>query len=234
MKGYVYVVGNSSASKIGYSFNPKSRARDIANKYFPNSDFETYIGDISEESEKWETRCHEIADLFKISNEFFSIPFSKAVELVIRTRPNDSEHKSKVSLIGEITNENYDSAVSLINDCEKINLSGVVMGDLTSLWQAGNLMRAKEGKRDANLSKFLDSEKTKQFIRVCNDNGYQKAFSVTGVGNKKRTWACVHLMIYAAEYLSLEFHYQVIDAFCNGRIRDYSDGEKVIYRVADF
>lgn len=93
------------------------------------------------------------------------------------------------------------------------------MGNLTQLWNAGNKLREKP----ANMSKFLSSESTKRFIEVAESKTGGKCFEVTGSGNKKRTWASIHLMIYAAEYLSPDFHFEVIDTFVKGKILDFRD-----------
>ena len=93
------------------------------------------------------------------------------------------------------------------------------MGNLTQLWNAGNKLRDKP----ANLSKFLSSESTKRFMSIVESNTGGKCFEMTGSGNKKRTWANIHLMIYAAEYLSPEFHFEVIDTFIKGKILDFRD-----------
>lgn len=93
------------------------------------------------------------------------------------------------------------------------------MGNLTQLWNVGNKLRDKP----ANLSKFLSSESTKRFMAIVEDKTGGKCFEITGAGNKKRTWGNIHLMVYAAEYLSPDFHFEVIDTFINGKILDYRD-----------
>ncbi len=93
------------------------------------------------------------------------------------------------------------------------------MGNLTQLWNVGNKTREKP----ANLTVFLSSEKTKSFIEVVERKTGQKCIEVTGTGNKKRTWANIHLMVYAAEYLSNEFHFEVIDTFIKGKILELRD-----------
>lgn len=93
------------------------------------------------------------------------------------------------------------------------------MGNLTQLWNAGNKTREKP----ANLSKFLSSESTKRFINVVEKKSKSKCYEVTGSGNTKRTWASLHLMIYAAEHLSDEFHYEVIDTFIKGKLLEFRD-----------
>ena len=186
-------------------------------------DFLVHIGSESTAAEVWESRCHDVFDLFRIKGELFSVPFSSAVKAVDGLRPLDSELASIKSENNKVISGNYSGAVSLINDCEKIVKFGSTMGDLTSLWAIGNVMRVNEGKKPANLSKFLSSEKTRLFIEACGKNGYSNPVIIDGVGNKKRTWAVIHMMIYAAEYLSVEFNYQIIDAFVNGLISDYDD-----------
>ncbi len=97
------------------------------------------------------------------------------------------------------------------------------MGNLTQLWSCGNSIRISDGKSAANLTRFLSSEATRSFMEVAEKKSGQKCFEVTGAGNKKRTWASIHLMIYAAEHLSPEFHYEVIDTFVKGKILDLRD-----------
>lgn len=98
------------------------------------------------------------------------------------------------------------------------------MGDLTQLWRVGNISRVGAMAAPADLSKFLKSEKTKRFIAVCerNNDGNQ-CVAITGRGKNSRTWASIHMMIYAAEYLSEDFHYEVIDMFINNKILEYRD-----------
>lgn len=97
------------------------------------------------------------------------------------------------------------------------------MGSLTQLWNCGNTIRGLNGKSPANLSRFLKSSSTVEFISIAEKESGCKAFEVTGRGNTKRTWASMHLMIYAAEYLSAQFHYEVIDTFIKGKLLDYRD-----------
>ena len=96
------------------------------------------------------------------------------------------------------------------------------MGNLTQLWSAGNVMRVGDGKSMANLTAFLGSAKTIEFMEALKKQGVNP-YEVTGRGNTKRTWACIELMIYAAEYLSVSFHVEVIQAFIKGKILEYRD-----------
>ena len=96
------------------------------------------------------------------------------------------------------------------------------MGSLTQLWRTGNMMRSSEGSREANITKFLDSGKTQNFIAAIEKQGI-KAIEKTGRGKTARTWACLELMIYAAEYLSTDFHLEVIQTFIKGKLLDFRD-----------
>ncbi len=97
------------------------------------------------------------------------------------------------------------------------------MGDLTQLWKVGNQSRVSEGKSIANMALWQKSAKTKEFIKVVIDNIGHNPITVTGRGKTSRTWANIHMMIYAAEYLSTGFHFEVIDSFVKGRILEYRD-----------
>lgn len=96
------------------------------------------------------------------------------------------------------------------------------MGNLTQLWSCGNLLRLKDGKSVANLSNFLKSGKTIEFIDALKEQGITP-MEITGRGNTRRTWACLELMIYAAEYVSVSFHVEVIQTFIRGKILDFRD-----------
>lgn len=97
------------------------------------------------------------------------------------------------------------------------------MGDLTQLWKAGNQMRAKNGKSAANMALWQKSARTKAFIGTVEINIGHAPINVTGRGKSSRTWANIHMMIYAAEYLCTEFHFEVIDSFIQGKILEYRD-----------
>jgi hypothetical protein len=97
------------------------------------------------------------------------------------------------------------------------------MGDLTQLWKVGNATKIVNGGSPANLSKFMQSAKTLEFINVIKEKTGGEAVQVSGRGNTRKTWASIHMMIYAAEYLSTEFHFEVIDAFVKGKILEYRD-----------
>ena len=97
------------------------------------------------------------------------------------------------------------------------------MGDLTDLWRVGSMFRAGEGKTSPNITQFLKSDKTKTFLAKVEKEIGQNPIQKTGRGKSAKTWANLHVMVYAAEYLSVDFHFEVIDAFINNRILSYRD-----------
>ena len=97
------------------------------------------------------------------------------------------------------------------------------MGDLTQLWKAGNQMRAINGKSAANMALWQKSARTQAFVDTVALNIGHAPINVTGRGKSSRTWANIHMMIYAAEYLCTEFHFEVIDSFVQGKILEYRD-----------
>jgi len=97
------------------------------------------------------------------------------------------------------------------------------MGSLTDLWTVGNSMRIADGKSIANMAMFLKSSKTIEFMEIIKESIGGECINLTGKGNKKETWANIHFMIYAAEYLSPKFHFEVIDSFVNNKILEWRD-----------
>ena len=96
-----------------------------------------------------------------------------------------------------------------------------MMGSLTDLFNIGNKMRVMEGKGVANMTLFINSASTQEFIRIiCEEQACHpdSVITRTGRGKSSRTEASLHLLIYAAEYLSTRFHYQIIDTFITGRL----------------
>ena len=96
-----------------------------------------------------------------------------------------------------------------------------MMGSLTDLFNIGNKMRVMEGKGVANMTLFINSASTQGFIRIiCEEQACHpdSVITRTGRGKSSRTEASLHLLIYAAEYLSTRFHYQIIDTFITGRL----------------
>ena len=100
------------------------------------------------------------------------------------------------------------------------------MGSLTDMFNIGNKMRVLEGKSPANITHFVNSKDTKDFISECAAaQGIPRETVVRTVGRGKasRTEANLHLLVYAAQYLSTKFHYQVIDTFINNKILQWRD-----------
>lgn len=97
------------------------------------------------------------------------------------------------------------------------------MGDLTQLWKVGTIIRVNGGMAVPQLNNFLQSQSTRDFIDVCERKTGKPCIEITGRGKNGRTWASIHMMIYAAEYLSTEFHFEVIDAFINNKILEWRD-----------
>ena len=100
------------------------------------------------------------------------------------------------------------------------------MVSLTDLFRAGNIYRGASGVSPANQSLFIQSAKTQEFINVIKSKrklNDEQIYSQTGRGKSSKTFVCLHLAVYAAEYLSAEFHYDVIDAFINGKILEWRD-----------
>lgn len=100
------------------------------------------------------------------------------------------------------------------------------MGSLTDLFNIGNKMRAMEGKSAANITLFQQSNATQEFIKVIMEEQgiqYDQVINVTGRGKSSRTEANLHLLVYAAQYLSTRFHYQVIDTFIKGKLLEWRD-----------
>ena len=96
-----------------------------------------------------------------------------------------------------------------------------MMGSLTDLFNIGNKMRVMEDKGVANMTLFINSASTQEFIRIiCEEQACHpdSVITRTGRGKSSRTEASLHLLIYAAEYLSTRFHYQIIDTFITGRL----------------
>lgn len=101
-----------------------------------------------------------------------------------------------------------------------------MMGSLTDLFNIGNKMRVMEGKGIANMTLFVNSASTQEFIRIiCEEQACHpdSVITKTGRGKSSRTEVNLHLLIYAAEYLSTRFHYQVIDTLITGKLLQLRD-----------
>jgi hypothetical protein len=100
------------------------------------------------------------------------------------------------------------------------------MGNLADVFAIGNKHRVLNGKAPANLTLFCSSKTTKEFIdSVAKRLGVDKSSLIftKGRGKSSRVVANIFIIIYAAEYLSPDFHVEVIDTFINTRLLTWRD-----------
>ena len=106
-------------------------------------------------------------------------------------------------------------------------LHKTALGDLTALFKIGLKYRIEKGFLSVNISTFLNSAKTKKFIEIIARNQDISIKEVVQNNGKKgkasRTYANLHFIIYTAEYLDPDFHYEVIDTFIHSRILEKRD-----------
>ena len=99
-------------------------------------------------------------------------------------------------------------------------------GCLADVFTIGNKHRVLEGKSAMNASQFLQNNSTKDFVDAVARRLKVPAESILytiGRGKSARIMANLHIMIYAAEYLSPDFHAEVIDTFINNKILTWRD-----------
>ena len=116
-------------------------------------------------------------------------------------------------------------SVALCNDVIRVWHKSQ-MGSLTDLFRVGNAVRMAEGKTAANITHFVRSERTQEFLSVMSKElaiPVDEIIKTVGRGKAARTEAGLHFLIYAAEYLSPTFHFYVIDTFINSKILAYRD-----------
>jgi hypothetical protein len=83
------------------------------------------------------------------------------------------------------------------------------------------MLRVQNGKSAANMSEYLDSNNTKEFIAAtARVWGFDPAacYAVEGAGKTRRTMAHLSLAIHAAMYLDAEFQAAVIKEFIDNRL----------------
>lgn len=100
------------------------------------------------------------------------------------------------------------------------------MGNLADVFYIGNKYRILNNKSPANLTLFCKSNSTQEFLdAVAKRLNVDKStlMYTTGKGKNSRVVANIFLIIYAAEYLSADFHVEVIDTFINSRILTWRD-----------
>jgi hypothetical protein len=109
-------------------------------------------------------------------------------------------------------------------DIDGFHKSGMIC--LTDIFTVGNKYRILGNQTSSNITHFLNSKNTQEFIAIiCDKQGVDKeeVYKKIGKGGNARIFCNIHLAIYAAEYLSPEFHYEVIDNFIKSRIFQYRD-----------
>jgi hypothetical protein len=95
------------------------------------------------------------------------------------------------------------------------------MGDLSQLFKLGNKYRIEDDKLPLNITHFLKGTATNEFITVISRNtGLEKKDILlrTGKGRTGKTMAQLHFLVYCAEKLNPQFHYEVIDCFVENRL----------------
>jgi hypothetical protein len=100
------------------------------------------------------------------------------------------------------------------------------MGSLTDIFSIGNISRGIAGKKAANITHFMNSKATKAFISIIAKRQQIEESEViikTGRGKSQSTFANIHLLIYAAEYLDPEFHYDIINEFITNKLFEWRD-----------
>ena len=112
------------------------------------------------------------------------------------------------------------------------------MGSLTDIFKLGNKYRVLNDKSVMRLNSFMEKESTKEFIHSAMtkaDVTKDKVFHKKGKGKNTIYYGNLHFIIYCAEVLSSDFHYDVIDLFIKDNIlklRD--DGENDFKELNDW
>jgi hypothetical protein len=100
------------------------------------------------------------------------------------------------------------------------------MGNLTNLFTAGNIQRGKEDLRPIRMSQFLKYDATQNFIKIAAKKlqiSESEILKQEGRGRNAKTYAQLHFLVYCAEKLSINFHFDVIDIFINNNILKIRD-----------
>lgn len=99
------------------------------------------------------------------------------------------------------------------------------LGSLTDVFRIGNVLRANKGLSHGNITHFLGTASTKAYIAVVQDRLGADRIMVTkkGSGRYVKTFANLHILIYAAAYLSRELYFEIVDTFINGNILTWLD-----------
>lgn len=100
------------------------------------------------------------------------------------------------------------------------------MGSLADVFAIGNKHRVLANKNPANITHFCNAVGTQEFLdSVAKRLSVEKStlLYTVGAGKKARVMANIFLIIYAAEYLSPDFHVEVIDTFINSKLLSWRD-----------
>ena len=100
------------------------------------------------------------------------------------------------------------------------------MGNLADVFSIGNRYRILSGKSPANITLFCSNSSTQEFLdSVAKRLNVDKStlLYTVGRGKNSRVVANIFLIIYAAEYLSPDFHVEVIDTFINSKLLSWRD-----------
>jgi hypothetical protein len=100
------------------------------------------------------------------------------------------------------------------------------MGNLADVFAIGNKHRVLSDKSPANITHFCNATGTQDFLdSVAKRLNVEKStlLYTTGKGKNSRVVANIFLIIYAAEYLSPDFHVEVIDTFINSKLLSWHD-----------
>ena len=128
------------------------------------------------------------------------------------------------------------------NQMMKIDIFGGILniehltgfGSLTDVFNIGNVSRVQSGKKPAQLAQFIKRSATVDFIAASSKAwGGEEMIKVTGKGNKRQTMAHISLLIYAAEYLSPDFHAHIIKTFIQDRILEHRDQSGDYYSIVN-
>ena len=100
------------------------------------------------------------------------------------------------------------------------------MGNLADVFAVGNKYRVLRGLSPANLTLFVSSKTTQEFVAAVSRRlnvPVEELVYTKGRGKNSRVVANILVIIYAAEYLSSDFHVEVIDTFINSKLLSWRD-----------
>lgn len=106
-----------------------------------------------------------------------------------------------------------------------------MMVNLGELFKVGNIYRLQNGKSLANVSSFKGSSKTAEFVEALSRKTgistdkllFTRKKEKASKGQNEQIMCHLYIAIFAAEYLSPDFHVEVIDTFVNSRLLDKRD-----------